>query len=81
MKKIYKKAESGKIEMTGDFSVIVDPYILKRFKNNPGSSINKNYEVALKKSLTSQSCNEYNCMAMRSKIYRCLNLITCCTLV
>ena len=32
--KKYKKAESGRIEIAGDFSVVIDPYLWKWLKND-----------------------------------------------
>ena len=32
----YKKIGIGRIKMAGDFSIIVDPYLWKRLKNDDG---------------------------------------------
>ena len=34
IQKKYKKRGNGRIETTGDFSLIADPYIWKRLKND-----------------------------------------------
>ena len=36
--KKYKKTKSGGIEVDGDFSVIVDPYLWKRFTKEEGQN-------------------------------------------
>ena len=36
--KKYMKTASGRIETAGDFSVIVDPYLWKRLKNDDGDT-------------------------------------------